>query len=280
MKPRWKCNKIAYGRGKRKNFSLCFEYISEGIRLKGRKTEIKQTLICCCCCCCCFCLQLHSPMFLQLRLSEQRQLMDDRVKDATISQETCRNTISEHLYVSNRIAAVVFSFKSCMMLGVIVAICIQFFGISLLEAIEWLTSTNVPGFGLWKSTRWPSEWWENGHPCHVDSFSYEKKNTSCINHAAYTSYRYYIYIYITVFSIHIMILLWWYWYMTCIINVSDIYFDAVFRYPLPLGFFVRDRLSDTEASGALKTMGFLVSWNFCRIATLLHIPRCHLTYVW
>ena len=30
------------------------------------------------------------------------------MKDATISQETCRNTISEHLYVSNRIAAVVF----------------------------------------------------------------------------------------------------------------------------------------------------------------------------
>ena len=69
------------------------------------------------------------------------------------------------------------SCRSCMMLGMMVDFCIQFFRIYLLEAIECLTSTNVPGFGLGKSTRWgPSECWENGQTsgCHVDMFSYEK----------------------------------------------------------------------------------------------------------
>ena len=116
------------------------------------------------------------------------------------------------------------SCKSCMMLGMMVDFCIQFFGVYLLEATECLTSTNVPGLGLWKSTRWgPSECWEKWSVIRMSCWYvfFWKKNTSCIHYAAYTSYRYYIYC-----SIHIMIYddidIW-----PCIINLSDIYFDDV-----------------------------------------------------
>lgn len=115
------------------------------------------------------------------------------------------------------------SCKSCMMLGMMVDFCIQFFGVYLLEATECLTSTNVPGLGLWKSTRWgPSECWEKW---------------SVIRMSCWYVFFWKKHVLHTLCSLHILQILhllqysyndiWWYWYMTCIINLSDIYFDDV-----------------------------------------------------